>query len=263
VALVFPWPVPQIPARPCLHKGVPTVNDTFRYTGRYRRLGRTGHLWSSQLTTCLRKCESGQREQRGSADGSLGVLKGPSVASPPCAGTALCPARTNEGSPARWLLPSNQWRILHRGESMRDRTSACCLRIASVKTSRPNIESLLFSSTKPRQRRPSTTAGRSFRVVPPPNNLISSRCCDLVNSSQPAVSAMADARSRFSNHLEPRSAKVNDQLRGAAGGRSWLHLDERLFANARSPRGCRILSRVSVEAQKEGFRRGLRLCSSI
>ena len=61
--------------------------------------------------------------------------------------------------------------------------SVCCLRSASVKANNPRIESSSFSSTKPRERKPSTTAGFSFRVVPP-NNLISNRRSNLVKSSQ-------------------------------------------------------------------------------
>jgi hypothetical protein len=67
---------------------------------------------------------------------------------------------------------------------VRRRAAACCSRIASVNTSNPGMLRFCLSSMKPRRRRPSMSAALSFRKEPPPNNLISRRCSDLVNSSQ-------------------------------------------------------------------------------
>jgi hypothetical protein len=72
----------------------------------------------------------------------------------------------------------------------RCRASVCCRRIASVKASSPGTLRFCPVSTKPRRQRPSTSAGFWFRNEPPPNNLISRRCSDLVNSSQSGVSGI-------------------------------------------------------------------------
>jgi hypothetical protein len=53
---------------------------------------------------------------------------------------------------------------------------------------------LIISSARPRERRSSTTVGFSFRVVLQPNNLVSSRCSNLVKSSQLIVAALVHAR---------------------------------------------------------------------
>jgi hypothetical protein len=86
----------------------------------------------------------------------------------------------------------------------RNRALSCCSRIASVKTNKPAIESSLFSSSKPWDRRASTTTGFSFRVLPQPNSLISKRCSGRVNPSQIVEAAIVGA---------PFSSKNRDSLR--------------------------------------------------
>jgi hypothetical protein len=102
--------------------------------------------------------------------------------------------------------------MAYAAKPIRDRASACCLRIASVRTSNPGIDRLSPSSTKPRARSSSTTTRSSFRRVPPPNSLISARCSNRVNSSQTVVSSIVDPR-WFSSKPELRAAKVNERLR--------------------------------------------------
>ena len=91
----------------------------------------------------------------------------------------------------------------HRA-AVRDRALSCCSRIASVKTNKPAIESSLCPSSNPRERRASTTAGFSCRVVPQPKSLISNRCSGRVNPSQIVVAAIVGA---------PFSSKNRDSLR--------------------------------------------------
>jgi hypothetical protein len=64
---------------------------------------------------------------------------------------------------------------------------ACCSRAPSVNTSNPGMLRFCASSINPRRLRPSMSAAFWLRKEPPPNNLISRRCSDLVNSSQGIV----------------------------------------------------------------------------
>jgi AraC-like DNA-binding protein len=65
--------------------------------------------------------------------------------------------------------------------------AACCSRMPSVNTSNPGMLRFCASSINPRRLRPSMSAAFWLRKEPPPNNLISRRCSDLVNSSQGIV----------------------------------------------------------------------------
>src|SRR5882757_868253 len=76
----------------------------------------------------------------------------------------------------------------HAPDSPRHRAAAaCCSRMPSVKTSNPGMLRFCASSINPRRLRPSMSAAFWLRKEPPPNNLISRRCSDLVNSSQGIV----------------------------------------------------------------------------
>jgi hypothetical protein len=98
---------------------------------------------------------------------------------PCCQGVAAIATRTREPR-----LPAVN---VYAGVPARRRAAACCSRKASVNTNNPAMLSFCSSSTRPRWRRPSMSAAFWFRTEPPPNNLISRRCSDLVNSSQGIV----------------------------------------------------------------------------